>query len=243
MSFLPYGPWIALAIVIAAYALLDRRYPVGVARFEENALSILLGLITIVAFTQVVARYGFNSGWSGALEFQRILFAWLILFGMSYGIRAGTHLGVDVFIRMAPKPIFRALAIFGALACIAYAMALLTASWLNLLGAQAKGGAVTYWSLNWRTGLGLDDLRYPGIIRDLFGAQERVQRWIAYLILPLGLALFAFRSVQAVFQIATGNRDLIIAGHEAEELVAENKGLLDDDRAEQASGRPTDGKI
>ena len=125
MSFLPYGPWLLLALLVAIYALIDRRFPEGLARFEENVLAALLAIITLVAFTQVIARYGFNSGWSGALEFQRILFAWPILFGMSYGIRANTHLGVDAFVRMFPGPVFRAVAVFGAAACIAYTTILL----------------------------------------------------------------------------------------------------------------------
>ena len=36
----------------------------------------------MVTFIQVVARYVFNAGWPAALEFTRILFAWLVLFGM-----------------------------------------------------------------------------------------------------------------------------------------------------------------
>ena len=77
-------------------------------------------------------------------------------------------------------------------------------------------------------GIGLDDLRYPEWMQETFGLQERVQRWIAYLILPIGLALFAFRSLQAMVMIWTGDRDMIIASHEAEELVAENKDILKD---------------
>jgi hypothetical protein len=69
--------------------LAERRNPDAITRFEENVLAVLLALITIVSFTQVVARYGFNTGWGGALEFTRILFAWMILFGMSYGAQAG----------------------------------------------------------------------------------------------------------------------------------------------------------
>ena len=221
---------VALLAIIALYAVLDWKFPAAVARFEENVVAILLAAITFVAFTQVVARYGFNSGWSGALEFQRILFAWLILFGMSFGLRTGSHLGVDALIRLFPKPVFRALAVFGAAACFVYAFALLSAFWLNWIGAQAKGGAVAYWALNWRTGLGLDELRYPELIQETFGTQERVQRWIAYLILPIGLGLFALRSVQAIVAIARGQRELVIAGHEAEDLVEENKGVLAGDR-------------
>jgi len=75
-------------------------------------------------------------------------------------------------------------------------------------------------------GTGLDDLRYPLWMQETFGLQDRVQRWVAYLMLPIGLALLAFRALQGVAGIVRGERDLIIAGHEAEELVAENKDAL-----------------
>lgn len=228
MAFLPYGPWVALAVFVLIAFVADRRFPVGMANFEENVLAVLLAIITVVAFTQVVARYGFNSGWSGALEFQRILFAWMILLGMSYGVRSGTHLGVDAFIRMFPRPVFRVVAVFGAVACILYAAILLGSSWLHVFGAHSKGGAVLYWSTIFRTGSGLDEMKYPQFIIDMFHTKERIHRWVAYLVLPAGLALFVFRSSQAAIQIIRGERELLIAGHEAEELVAEHKDVLMD---------------
>lgn len=228
MSFLPYGPWLLLALFVAIYYLIERRFPEGLARFEENVLAVLLAVITFIAFTQVIARYGFNSGWSGALEFQRILFAWLILFGMSYGIRANTHLGVDAFVRLFPAPAFRVLAAFGAAACIVYAAILLGSAWLQVFGAHTKGGAVTYWSTIYRINAGLDEMKWPQFIIDTFGVKERLPRWSAYLMLPAGLALFAFRSLQALVDIIKGRREMIIAGHEAEDLVAEHKDALKD---------------
>lgn len=199
-----------------------------VTRFEEGVLALLLAAMTIVSFTQVVARYGFNSGWTGALEFTRILFAWLILFGMSYGVKMGSHLGVDAVIRLFPKPLFRAVAVFGALCGVVYALTLLWSEWLHIFGLNTRGGAIDYWMKMYKIGIGLDDLRYPDIVIENFGTKERVQRWIAYLILPIGLALFLFRCVQACWQIITGEREMMIAAHEAEELVAENKDILKD---------------
>jgi C4-dicarboxylate transporter DctQ subunit len=208
--------------------LADRRFPAGMANFEENVLSVLLAIITFVAFTQVIARYVFNSGWSGALEFQRILFAWMILLGMSYGVRSGAHLGVDAFIRMFPKPLFKAVAIFGAISCILYAAILLGSSWMQYFGAHSRGGAMLYWTTIFRSGSGLDEMKYPQFIVDMFQTKERIHRWVAYLVLPGGLALFAFRSLQALFEIVSGKRELMIASHEAEELVAEHKDVLKD---------------
>lgn len=197
-----------------------------ITRLEENILALLLASITIISFTQVIMRYVFNSGWGGALELTRILFAWMILFGMSYGIKMGSHLGVDAFVRLFPKPIFRMTAIFGALACIAYGVILLSSDWLNYFGASTKGGAIDYWQKMYKIGIGLDDLHYPDWAREQFGLQERVHRWVAYLMLPIGLALFAFRSLEALVQIVMGSRETIVASHEAEDLVAANKDIL-----------------
>jgi C4-dicarboxylate transporter DctQ subunit len=46
--------------------------------------------------------------------------------------------------------------------------------------------------------------------------------------LPISLGLFAYRCLQACIQIWRGERELIIASHEAEDLVAENKNVLQD---------------
>ncbi|MDF1776934.1 MAG: TRAP transporter small permease [Rhizobiaceae bacterium] len=223
-----YWPYLGMVLIVVALFFIERARPEAVTRFEENVLASILALITIVSFLQVIARYGFNTGWGGALEFTRILFAWMILFGMSYGIKIGCHLGVDAFIQLLPARAFRAVALFGALCAVIYAITLLSAGWLAYFGADTKGGAVFYWRKMFQIGIGLDDLRYPVWVQESLGVQERVQRWIAYLILPVGLALFAFRSLQAMVQIWNGDRKLIIASHEAEDLVAENKDLFKD---------------
>ncbi|MCW7545160.1 TRAP transporter small permease [Aurantimonas litoralis] len=223
-----YWPFLAILALIVLLFFVERRWPERVTRIEENILATILAAITLVSFSQVVARYGFNSGWTGALELTRILFAWMILFGMSYGLKQGIHLGVDALIRTFPKPLFRAVALFGAFCTALYAIMLLAADWLSVFGANSSGGAIFYWKRFFDIGLGLDDLRYPVFIQEAFGMQERVQRWIAYLILPIGLALLAFRALQGLVMIWNGERELIIAGHEAEDLVAENKDLLKD---------------
>ncbi|MXN65240.1 TRAP transporter small permease subunit [Stappia sp. GBMRC 2046] len=204
-----------------------------VTRFEETFLALLLAAMTIISFTQVVARYGFNTGWGGALELTRILFAWLILFGMSYGVKIGSHLGVDAFIRLLPQKAFRVVAVFGAFCGVLYALILLYAGWLSWLGIDVntsfrQTGALGYWHFMFQRGFGLDDLRYPELIQEIFGTQDRVQRWIAYIMLPIGLALFGFRCLQAMIAIIKGERETMIAAHEAEELVAEHKDELKD---------------
>lgn len=222
------GMTIAIFVFLALLFVIERAKPDLVSRAEENFLAVLLATITLVSFAQVIARYGFNTGWGGGLEFTRIMFAWMILFGMSYGIKNGSHLGVDALIQLLPRPLFKAVALFGALCGILYGVVLLSADWLQFFGADTKGGAIVYWSKFFKIGIGLDDLRYPEWFQHLFGVQDRVQRWVAYIMLPFGLALFSFRCLQASIQIWRGERELIVASHEAEDLVAENKHRIKD---------------
>lgn len=224
-------PILALIALVVILFAAERRWPQAINNMEENFIAFLLAMITIVSFVQVVARYGFNTGWGGALELTRILFAWLILFGMSYGIKQGMHLGVDAFIRMFPPRIFKIAALFGAACAFLYAFMLLHAGWLSWFGVEVspnwrQSGAIGYWKFMFDRGTGLDDLRWPDFFQSAFGFQERMPRWIAYIMLPIGLSLLAFRSAQGFMQILSGQRELLIAGHEAEELVAEHKDEL-----------------
>ncbi len=50
---------------------------------EEVFIGLLLATMTLVTFSQVVARYVFNAGAVWALELTTYLFAWLVLFGVS----------------------------------------------------------------------------------------------------------------------------------------------------------------
>lgn len=217
-----------LVAFIGIYFLLDRLAPRVMNTFEESFIAVILALMVLVAFIQVVLRYGFNTGITGALELNRILFAWLILFGMSYGLKTAAHLGIDSLIRVFPRPVFKAFALFGALAALLWAVILIQGTWLTYFGATSRGGgAVDYWWRFFKLPLGLDDLKYPPFMVEWAG-QSAVHRWVAYLILPIGLGLFAMRALQALYEIATGKRELVIASHEAEELVNENKNILRD---------------
>jgi C4-dicarboxylate transporter DctQ subunit len=164
----------------------------------------------------VVARYVFNTGAVWALELTTFFFAWLVLLGISYGVRIGAHLGVDAFVRMLPPRWERALVIFAGLCCCAYAGIMLFGAW-------------DYWSKIHRFGIATEDLYVPRVIVEaLFGGgpdyryeEIPIPRWVPYAVLPLGMALLLFRFIQATYLIAVGKRELLIAGHEAEEAVAE----------------------
>ena len=194
-------------------------------RLEENLIGLLLGLMVMITFTQVIARYVFNSGWGSALELTQVLFAWLILFGMSYGVKIGSHLGVDVLIRKFPSRVFRFFSVLAAVACIVYGITFFSAEWIGWVGGDSgKGGAYFYWSKMYKIGIGMESITLPEFI---FGPDERLPRWVAYAILPVGLLLFVLRCIQALIAILLGKREMIIASHEAEDLIEQNKSIAE----------------
>ena len=63
--------------------------------------------MTIITFINVVLRYGFNTGLIWGLEATAFLFAWLVLFGMSYAVKITAHLGVDAVLNAVPPALRR----------------------------------------------------------------------------------------------------------------------------------------
>lgn len=223
-----HWPHLYLLVFIIALWVLERFFPKVMERAEENLLIIVISSIMAVSFGQVVARYGFNTGWDAALEFNTVAFSWLILLGMSYGIKTGLHLGVDIVLNAVPKRISKALSLIGAAAAMLYGLILLDSTWLAMLGVEVRGGAIEYWLKMFKIGLGSEELRYPVFFQEMFDLRPRLHRWVVLVILPISLALLSYRSLQAFIDIARGKRDMLISGHEAQDLVEENKNVLKD---------------
>ena len=57
-----------------------------VNEIEETIIALLLAGMTIITFINVVLRYGYNTGLIWGLEAVTFLFAWLVLFGVSYAV-------------------------------------------------------------------------------------------------------------------------------------------------------------
>ena len=56
-------------------------------RLEETVIGALLGLMTVVTFANVIARFVFNSNILWALELTVFMFGWLVLLGASYAVK------------------------------------------------------------------------------------------------------------------------------------------------------------
>lgn len=188
-------------------------------QIEENSIAICLGLMTLLTFANVVARYVFNNNIIWALELTLYLFAWLILMGMSYGVKKHIHIGVDVVINLLSPTGRKIAALFSIAACLTFSILLLIGSW-------------DYWYpfATERAWLETEDLPMPEMLQFLSSwlnegeRYENVPRFIPYLALPLGLALMTFRFLQVGWKIVTNQQDRIISSHEAEcELKTEDE--------------------
>lgn len=186
-------------------------------RFEETLIAIFLGLMTLVTFANVVARYVFNDNILWALETTVFLFAWLVLLGTCYGVKKSLHLGIDIVIaRLAPGPrkIFGLVAIA---ACLAFSILLLIGSWDYWYPFATK-----------RAFLEVNDIPMPAFLQFLSDwmnegeKYEKIPRFIPYAVLPISMALLTWRFIQAGIRIMRGEIHTIIASHEAEEMLEES---------------------
>ncbi len=159
--------------------------------FEEGLVAFLMAGMTVVTFMQVIARYVFNYSFVWALELTGVMFAWLIFAGMSYGVRVGAHIGVDVLVKSLGRGARRAVVVAAALLCLAYA---LIVTW----------GGFQYVRKMHDVGILMQDIP--------------VEQWIPRIVLPLGFALLAFRFAQVLFRLATG-REAHLLGDEAEDAL------------------------
>ena len=163
-----------------------------VHHLEEGFIALLLALMTLITFSQVVARYIFGTGFGWALELTTYLFAWLVLFGVSYGIKVGAHIGIDVVVRQLPHALRRAVGLAAVLCCCAYCIILLV-------------GSAGYVYKLYAIGIEAQDLPIP--------------RWILFIMLPVGLVLALLRLLQVAWHTLHGRQEGLRLADEAREAI------------------------
>jgi C4-dicarboxylate transporter DctQ subunit len=115
-------------------------------RLEEWLIALLLTVMTLITFTQVVARYVFNFSFVWALELNTFLFAWLIFLGAAYGVRHGAH----ALVKSLSPGKARVTAIAAALLCMVYAGIVLVGGWVYVakmyqVGIMAEDLPIPQW--------------------------------------------------------------------------------------------------
>ncbi|WP_127112346.1 TRAP transporter small permease [Shimia sediminis] len=209
-----------------------------VDRIEETLIAILLGLMTVITFANVIARFGFNSNILWALELTVFLFGWLVLLGASYAVKKHSHLGVDAIINMVPAGVARTMGLIAVACCLLFSVFMVK-------------GAYDYWAVfadlppttgRWfPTGFAdkfrsqsfyeVQDVPMIGLFRFLedlinYGDEyEKLPKVVPYLVLPVSMILLLFRFGQAAMQIYRGDTDRLVASHEVEDEIEEVKAL------------------
>ncbi len=161
-------------------------------RLEEGLIALLLAVMTLVTFMQVVARYVFNYSFVWALELTMFLFAWLIFLGMSYGVRVGTHIGVDALVKSLEPKAARVAGATAALLCVAYSVIVFVGAW-------------RYVAKMYEIGIMAEDVPIP--------------QWVPRLSLLVGFGLLILRFSEAFFRIATGRETRMQVADEASDAL------------------------
>ena len=201
---------------------------------EETAIAVLLGLMTALTFINVILRYVFNTTIIWSLEVVLVLFAWLVLFGVSYAFKVTAHLGVDAITNMMSAPARRKMALLSGAICIFYAVLLCKGAWDQWAPFADLPPTSGKWfptgldtTARGRSFFETDQIPMPEWLRFLedwinYGERySKMPRMIPYTILPIAAALILFRVCQAVWRIWTGAAQSMIVSHEAEDAVEE----------------------
>lgn len=163
-----------------------------VTHLEEGVVSLILVVMTLVVFVEVVLRFGFNTGMIWADEFVLHLSAWMVLLGASYGVKVGSHIGVDAVVRILPKPVRRGVTLVAIALCLIYCWLFIQGSWVYLQKVH-------------RIGIELEDLP--------------IEKWMAHSILLIGFVLLAIRFALLGWHVLQGKSDSFGFADEAKEAL------------------------
>ncbi len=162
-------------------------------RTEEAVICILLVLTTLLVFVDVVMRFGFNTGFMWSQELTLHMSAWFVLFGASYGLKVGSHIGMDAFIKLFPRTMRRILSGIAAILAIIYCGLIFYGSWIYL--AKMK-----------MIGIELEDIPIPA--------------WLAHGMLVVGFAFLIIRLLIILWSLITNKADGFKHADEAKDSMA-----------------------
>jgi C4-dicarboxylate transporter, DctQ subunit len=170
---------------------------------EEAIISLLLVATTLLVFADVVMRFGFNSGLLWSQELTLHLSAWFVLFGVSYGLKVGAHIGVDAFIKKMAPLAQRILSGIAVIFSLIYCGLFIYGSWVYLAKMR-------------KIHLELEDIP--------------IQTWIAQSILVIGLVMLSIRLLQLLWHIARGEATGFSHVTEAEESMQIAEALAEENK-------------
>lgn len=168
-------------------------------RAEEAAICILLVVTTLLVFVDVVMRFGFDTGFMWSQELTLHMSAWMVIFGASYGLKVGSHIGMDAFVTLFPAIGRRILTAIAAILAIVYCVLIFYGSWVYL----AKMHLI---------GIELEDIPIPA--------------WIAHSPLLFGFLFLIIRLLIILWSVITGEADGFRHADEAKDSMELAKNIL-----------------
>lgn len=168
---------------------------VGTINQTMAVLGLSLGVL--LAFINVVLRYGFDMSLTWAGELTNYFFIWSALFGAAYGFRQGAHISVTLLIAQFPPAIMKYFLILANLISVAY-LGLLSYFGYELVIMLADFGEMSV------------DLNIP--------------MWIPHLVLPVAFALAAYRVAEKLVELLKTSANDIELFNEHEVIINEIKG-------------------
>lgn len=167
-----------------------------VGRLEEGVISLLLVAMTMLVFVEVVLRFGFNTGALWIQELTLHLSTWFVLFGVSYGVKTGAHIGVDAVVKLLKPRGRRIVGLIAVALCLVYCGIFLFAS-------------VEYILKIFQIGIEMEDLPIP--------------RWLAQSILVAAFILLPIRFMEAGWGLLTGKLDGLRLADEARAALSDTR--------------------
>lgn len=126
---------------------------VVLVRLTEVVLVALLAGMVAMVFTNVVLRYGFNSGINFSEEMSRYFFVWLTFIGAVLTFREHGHIGVETFVRLlGPKGRIVCLALSNAIILLC-AIVMFWGTWMQHAINASMSAAVVGLSMIWVYGI------------------------------------------------------------------------------------------
>jgi len=167
-------------------------------RVEEAVIGILLVLTTLLVFADVIMRFVFNSGFLWSQELTLHMSAWFVLFGASYGLKVGSHIGMDAFVKLFPQIGQRVLTAIAIVLALIYCGLILYGSWIYLKKMKMIG-------------IELTDLPIPV--------------WVAHGMLFVGFVFIVIRLLIIFWDVLTGKASGFKHADEAKESMELAEGI------------------
>jgi len=165
-------------------------------RLEEILIGSLLAVMAIITCLQVILRYIFDSGIVWGLEATSYAFLWMVLLGLSYGVRTNSHIAVDLVLTWVSGKSRRLILLISVALGLIYTLTMLYGTYIYIERLYL---------------LEIDAQNIP------------LPKWLLSSVLPIGFFLLLLRLSQLAKQIYLGQKESIGLGNEQVTLTGTEK--------------------